>query len=67
MIEIIALICFGATCREHVVASSRTDEQLTMMACQLGQPAVVEWLGREYPGWTLRGWKCRLGDARRAT
>lgn len=66
MIAVIASICLGAACRDVVVTTSDQDPSVNLMSCQmLGPAALAEWLGRSWPGYTLAGWKCISGSARR--
>jgi uncharacterized membrane protein len=64
---IVALICHAAVsngvdvCVEKVVVDSSTNDQLTMQSCMMGEPAVVDWLNRTYPGYRIERWRCIPG------
>lgn len=60
MISVIATICLAAaSCKDVVVTTSAIDQNATMKYCSaMGQVAMADWLTRNYPGYTLAGWKC---------
>jgi hypothetical protein len=63
MIQIIALLCKlsnPSACHEQVVTNSDWQAGLTMTACLVGAPKVVEW-AKAFPQYKLTGWKCQLG------
>ena len=65
MIKLFATICLAGTCQQYTVATSDTDESLSMTACQVGVPRIVEWIRTEHPGATLARWKCEIGQRRK--
>lgn len=64
---IVALICHAAAgvpvdlCVEKVVVDSSMTDQLSMQSCMMGEPAVVDWLNANYPGYRLERWRCVPG------
>jgi hypothetical protein len=66
MVALILIVCLAATpdvCREE----QPPVDTANAMACAVqGQLIAQEWLD-EHPKWLLRGWRCRLGRAERAT
>ena len=60
MIAVLATICLGAACRDVVVTTSLLDNRVTMTSCQMGAPALVEFM-KQYPGYRFAGWKCVIG------
>lgn len=68
MISIIATICIGAVCRDAVVTTSAMDPTVNMQWCSTAAPpALAGWMAENWPGYTLAGWKCRIGTRRSAT
>lgn len=62
VIAVIARVCLRDDCHEKVVMTSEQNPRINMISCQIGQAALAEWLGREWPGYTLAGWKCVDGQ-----
>lgn len=58
-ITIVAVICHlnGPLCMEKIVAQG----DLGMQSCMLGEPAVAEWMNKNYPDYRLARWKCIPG------
>lgn len=68
MIFVIATICLGTACRDVTVTSSQLDAKVTMQYCSTAsQPALADWMSKNWPGYTLAGWSCQLGERRSAT
>lgn len=66
MILVIATICLGAVCRDVPVTSSAMDPNLNMQWCgTAAPPALSMWMGENWPGYRLAGWKCQLGARRK--
>jgi hypothetical protein len=66
VVAVIASVCLEADCHDVVVTTSDQDQRVNMMSCQmLGPAALAEWMGREWPGFTLAGWKCVNADRQR--
>lgn len=61
--QLFAILCSLATgaCHEQLITNSDFDPSLSMIACQMGEPRIVEWM-KDHPGNTLAGWKCQMGN-----
>lgn len=61
MIAILAHICIGVACHWVTVTTSEQDpEHVTMSGCLSAPPGLAEWM-RQYPGYSLKGWRCVMG------
>jgi hypothetical protein len=67
MISVIATICLQLACRDVLVTTSQLDPNLSMQWCSsAAQPQLADWMAKNWPGYTLAGWKCELGSRQRA-
>lgn len=66
-VTVVALMCHivapiqPAVCHEEVVFK----EEMPMIACQMGQPAIAEWKEKSpFQGeqWKIEGFRCVAGD-----
>ncbi len=66
MVSLILVVCLAATpeiCREE----RPPLEDISQVSCIVqGQQLASQWLD-EHPKWALRGWRCKLGAAEKAT
>lgn len=63
MITLIAVLCRLAAptdCIEKLVATSDTDPTLSIVACQMGEPRLIEW-AKSFPAYQFSRWKCVIG------
>lgn len=60
---VIANVCIGDDCRDVMVTTSAQDQRATMAYCgMMGPVALSEWMGSNWPGYRLAGWKCIRGE-----
>lgn len=65
MVVVIASVCLDEHCRDIVVTTSAQDEHATMAYCgMMGPMALADWMGSNWPGYRLGGWKCIRGGRR---
>lgn len=64
MIRILAVLCsllHPDICMQREVTNSDLSEGLSMSACLVGMPALADYM-RQFPGYRLQSWKCRIGQ-----
>lgn len=62
LVTVLALICSlsNGNCIEKTVTNSDLG-YVSMQGCLMGAPQLAEWM-KQYPGYRLQSWRCRMGE-----